>query len=490
MRNRLSGILIFFLILGLFSACSSPVDGLDALTERLSSMEGYAFTAGGEVRFESEAEAARFHAPHRYVIEGARFSGDVFATLYYIDGEGRASSDVSLFYANGSAYVGFVPFFRQMVAERYPENILPVENVLGSHLYFAHPGLSLSDFPLDFPALIAALPEQALRQNLTYEAGAYEFFLTGDALNQDILSTISRPFELYADLYALVAPIDEMPEIGSILALLLAGDMAEYTLALTFAHDEEDDVFMAWLTLTVPGQMTITADVVYREIPRSAVTPPQNAIEMRDVQDLALAYREALERALFLRESGLEIIYDLPELHMVGHSLNTELLIPFDMEIGGRVFTVSVMEGANNSVANWPRIAVFSVTPTMTITYTALAAHLASETMAPFVLQDLDVESFDAGNFQRTAMRINARDTAAVKALYYDDNFVGRTLHIYVLQNLDDSDYALFLSILVMLDNLAHHSLVVLEELGFLIGIDFLEYVTLAAQRDSGDDDE
>jgi len=477
MRRILSVFLIICLISGLFAACSQTVDELDLFVSDLAAMEHYSFTAVGEVTFYTVGAS---QVPLQYMMQGTRTSGNTSATLYYTDAGGRLPG-LSLVYANRTSYLGFVPFVQGAMDQVYAiHGALDLESVFEDSGYLEYTAVSLEDFPLDFPVLAAGLGAGNRRQILSNE-GIHSLTVSGDQLHPGVLVALSDPFELLASLNTLAFPPSFAPEVSPVRSPLLAGELSEYTLDLTFTREEDANVFTVWITLTAPGLMTITADVVYREASASAIAPPQDAVDLATFQAGMYAFHEMQAREIFLIESGFDFIYDLPELQMVGHDSESDLLIPFYMEIGGESVAVSLMEGASNTATE---VSVFSFTPSMSLSYTTLDAHSASLTMALHVLQTLDLDAFDAENFQRTAMRLNAHNTAAVNALYYDDLHVGRTLHIYVLQNLEDSDYALFLSVVVMIDNLSFHAVAVLDELGFLIGIDFMEYVTRAAEAE------
>jgi len=478
MRKCLSVFLIFVLSLGLFAACSSSSGPLDALLDQLAEMEGYVFVAVGEVSFAEDVHAPDM--PLRYQVHGTRMSGqDLSAAITYIDAYDNQLPDVSLARTNGTNYVDFVPLFQHVMDQTYaPYIVLSVSNSFDGAPSLLDPAIGLDHLPINFPDLIHALDEQHVRERLSYNAGLYTLILSGDQLTPYVLSILTQPFALYSDLYAHASGSEEV-SLDPMLQVLLTGEMSAYTLELTFVMDEEEQEFTIWLTLEAPDLMTITADVTYLETTHSPASLPEFYIDVPTMQTLLAEYRDAQAQAILLERHELAVIFDLPELHMTNHD-ETDLLAPFDMEVGDEIYTVSVMVGASNTAAHG---FVHSFTPGMTLLYTTLYASSASTTMAPFVLEDLGLDPYDGENFQRTALRVNAHDTAAVKALFFDDNLVGRTLHIYVLQSIYGSDYALFLAVTVMLDHFTAHAYAVLDELGFLIGIDLLEYVALAQPK-------
>jgi len=477
MRKCLSIFLIFTLLLGLLSACSTP-NPLADLTRQLSEMEDYVFTAVGEVTFVSDFPVSHSF-PHRYEMQGTRRAdGGFSATLVYADADGEAIADVSLIHANNSNYVGFLPLFQHIMDQTYtPHRILPLSDSFEGTPYLIDPALRLDNFPIDFPALMASLNNRYVQEMLSYYDGNYSLVLSGNQLSPHVLSVVAEPFVLYSDLLIHSLPADATTS-DPVFTSLLSGDLSIYTLELMFTMDEETGVFTMWLTLYAPGLMTITADVIYQAQTPVPTSPPAYVVDVSTLHALMAEHRAAQWLSILLEIHDLDVIYDLPELHMTMHEA-TDLLIPFDMEVGEEVYSVSVMYGASNTSSNG---FVHSFTPAMNLLYTTLDASSASATMAPFVLEDLGLDAYDAENFERTAMRVNAQDTAAVKALHFDDNLVGRTLHIYVLQNIDDSNCAIFLAVTIMLDHFTAHAYAVLEELGFLIGIDLLEYVELAQQ--------
>jgi len=480
MRKCLSIFLIFVLLLGLLSACSSP-NPLADLMHQLSEMEGTVFTAVGEVTF-ADGIPVSHGLPHRYEIQGTRTAaGDLSAMIAYADAEGDSIVDIPLIHTDSANYIGFIPLFQRIMDQTYaPYTILPLRDTFAigppestDPPYLTDPALRLENLPIDFPALISSLDNRYVQEALTYYTGHYSLSLSGDQLSPHVLAVVAAPFALYSDL---LAHVDEDARSDSVFTSLLSGNISTYTLELMFMMDEEASEFTMWLTLYAPELMTITADVIYQERPPISLAPPDLVFDVETLHTFLTYYRDAQALLVLLERHGLEVIPDLPELHMTMHEA-TDLLVPFDMEIGEEIYSVSVMVGASNTSANG---FVHSFTPAMSLLYTTLDTSSASATMAPFVLEDLGLDAYDAENFERTAMRVNAHDTAAVKALYFDDNLVGRTLHIYVLQNLDESDCAIFLAVTIMIDHFTAHAYAVLEELGFLIGINLLEYVELA----------
>lgn len=472
MRKCLSMFLIFVLLLGLFSACSLQTGPLDPLLEQLALMEAYAFVAVGEITF-----AEDFHPPSRYELHGFRSAGqDLHAMITYSDMSDTPIPSVTLIHAGGTSFVGFVPLFQHVMNETYaPYTVLSLEDSLNGASYLVDPAIRLSNLPINFPALIDMLEEDDIREGLTYYAGLYTLTLSGEQFPPYILTLITQPFTLYTSLHARTADPEEAV-FDPVQTALLAGDLSAYNLELTFMMDEEENEFTMWLTLYAPGLMTITADVTYLATTPTPVSPPALHLDVSTLYDLLAEYREAQALAILLERYEVDVVFDLPELHMTMHDA-TDLLYPFDIKVGEEIYTVSVMDGASNTPSDGR---VHSFTPEMSLMYTTLKAPSARAAIAPFVLEYLGIDLYDGANFQRTPMRVNAHDTAAVMALHFDDNLVGRTLHIYVLQHIDDSDYALFLSIIVMLDHFTAHAYAVLDELGFLIGINFLEYVELA----------
>ena len=477
MRKCLSIFLILVLFFGLFVACTSS-GPLDSLLEQLGEMEGYRFVAVGEVSFAEDAQIFS-DMPLRYQIYGTRTAGqDMYATITYMEADDDQLPAVSLIHTDGISYVGFLPLFQRVMDQTYtPFTVLPVSDTFDGDPYLLDPAIALGDLPINFPALIHSLDDEYLQEGLSYNDGLHTLTLSGEQFPPDVLTAITQPFALFSALYA-HSTETEAPHSDPVLETLRSGDLSAYTLELMFMMDEgeEESEFIMWLTLEAPGLMTITADVTYLGIPYSPISPPGFYIDVPTMRDLLVEYRDAQAQAILLERHELAVIFDLPELHMIDHEA-TDLLIPFDMEVGEEVYSVSVMVGATNTAAHG---FVHSFTPGITLLYTTLDASSASATMAPFVLEEIGVDPYDGENFQRTALRVNAHDTAAVKALYFDDNLVGRTLHVYVLQCIYDSDYALFLAVIVMLDHFTAHAYAVLNELGFLIGIDLLEYVALA----------
>jgi len=443
-------------------------------------MEGYTFVAVGEVSFaEGAAPASDMHL--RYQLHGSRMGGqDTHATITYMDAHDNQLPGVTLVHVNEANYVGFMPLFQHVMDQTYaPFTVLPLSDYFDGSPYLHDPTIGLNDLPINFPALIRSLDEEYILEGLSYNAGLHTLTLSGDQFSPYILTALTQPFALYAALSAHTAG-SEAGSSDLVLDALLSGDLSTYTLELTFTMDEEENEFTMWLTLDAPGLMTITADVTYLATVHTSISLPEFYVDVPTMQTLLAEYRDAQALAILLEKHELEVIYDLPELHMTNHE-ETDLLVPFDMEVGDEAYSVSVMVGATNTAAHG---FVHSFTPGLTLLYTTLDASSASATMAPFVLEDLGLDAYDGENFQRTALRVNAHDTAAIKALYFDDNLVGRTLHIYVLQRIDDSDYALFLAVTLMLDHFTPHAYAVLDELGFLIGIDLLEYVSLAQPQD------
>jgi hypothetical protein len=480
MRKRICTPVIFCLILVLFAACSaSPTEELDAFTEKLSRLETYAFTAVGELTFENGLDTG--HTPLRYVMEGTRSTetGQFALTLYYTDQENRLLFDLSLLESGGVTYVYFVPLFQRLMDLEYAEyDTADLAEAFHGRSYFTHPALDLSHLLTDLPALIGSLEPEVIEDGFAADQGIYTLRFTADHLETAALTGLFRPFELFFDMQAIALPGGGATGPNMLYAPLLSANREQITLDLVFTYEEEAGAFTIWLTLHAPGLLTLTADVTYHEAPVAPLAPPEDALEIAQMHELLEEYR--ITREIRRAIEGLEIVPDLPELHMVNHPLGTDILEHLDMEIGGQTFQVSVIANANHTVTD---DMVFSYSlRSMTLLYTTLDARSASETMGPFVLIDLDPDDFDADSFHRTPMRVNAHDSAAVKALYFDDNLMGRTLHIYVLQNIAGTDQALFLGIIVIMDNISPLGHQVLDQLGFYIGINFQEYLELASE--------
>ena len=481
MRKTVSVLLILCMIPGLFVACSSPAGQLNSQLRRLSGFSSYAFTAVGSVTFEGEVPP--FHVPTYFTMEGSSGAGQFSAALQYRDADEQHLYDMSLLENNGTVYISFVSLFQYVMDQEYADHgAASVSDVFSGNPYLIHPNLDISALLPDIPALVNDLSSRTLREGLSLNQGMFTLMIPGNLLEADLLSAIAGPFGLFTDMRALSFPTALSAGPDFILETLLGGDTETYTLEFVFTRDTASDTFTAWLTLTAPELMTITLDITYRATDAHPLAPPSHTIDMAQLRETVLDYRAAQSRTVFLAESGLEIIHDLPELHMVGHHLErAHLLESYEMDVDGTLFQVSVMANAVNTSTG---DAVFSWSPSLSIVYQTLGAYSASETMAPFVLEDLNTADHDGENFRRTSMRVNAQDTAAVKALYFDDNHMGRTVHIYVLQNLEDTDKALFLGIVIILDDLTHHSRLVLDQLGFQIGLNFQEYLNIAALAD------
>jgi len=227
MRKALSIFLILALLLGLFTGCSSPSSELSALTGQLSEMEGYTFTAVGEVIFAEEAAPYAPDMPLSYEITGVRLAdGDLSAQLNFTDTFGGRTADISFSSVGGVNYLGFIPFFQEVMDELYtPYTTIPISESFFGYPYLTDPGLNLENLPINFPALIGTFDNRDIRYGLSESAGLYSLHLTGDQLSPNVLATIVRPFGLYSDLYGYTLPADEM-HFDPLLGILLAGDLS------------------------------------------------------------------------------------------------------------------------------------------------------------------------------------------------------------------------------------------------------------------------
>jgi len=479
MRKLIYVLLIFSLILGLFAACFSYTRQANELVQQLSQLETFTFTAEGELRFADGIDTG--HTPLRYVMEGTRSvgTGQLTATITYTDLAARPLFPLAIIETGGVAYAQFAPLFQYLMDLEYADyDANAVADAFGGSPYLALPSLDLTNLLLDIPALLDTLDADTLQDALTEDNDVYTLRLTGTTLsNAPSLGELTRPLGIFFELGALVGDFDS--------SFMTSG--APYTLHLRFSHDEETDVFHTHLTLTAPGFLTLTASVTYRESKPVPILPPELTVDMAEIQSVMAEYHVDMERVAMIEGSDFEFDTDLPELHMVNHPLSTDLLEPFEMEIGGESFYVSVMADA---VTTAMRSSVYSVSSAMTLHYTALEARAARETMIPFILTALDVEDIDAENFTRSVVRGNAHDTAAVTALHFDDNLVGRVLHLYVLQNIDGTDEALFLRVVVIMDHMTRQGREVLERLGFYIGLDFEGYLEWAEETDTEAEEE
>ncbi|MCL2828488.1 MAG: hypothetical protein FWD99_07110 [Oscillospiraceae bacterium] len=502
MRKKISLFWGLCLILGLFSACiPTPSEELTALIEKFSALDDYTFTAEGELTFPAEFEAGAAHLPTRYVMEGRRAArtGQFAADIQYIDGIDTRLYDLSLLETSGATYTSFAPIFQYVLDHEFPDYYV-LADAFDGNPYLVRPALDLSDLLVDIPALLREVSRLNVDEYLTAAGGFYAFSLTGEQAGREALTQMIRPFVLAADLTNLttkepetdgenaaeyeedidedIADVEEPEAQETILDTLFTGPLSEYHLELTLTYDEENETYTVWLTLTTPNNITVTSDVTYKRTPVPPVLPPYGALEIAEIQEILSDYRAAQARARFLADSGLIIVHDLPELHMVDHQLSSSALESHEMVIDGSTYNVSILAAGDNT-ENVITGIVSSFAPAMSFLYICLDAFYASETMALFVLDAMDIEHFSGENHKHTPMRINAHDTAAAMALVYDDYFLDRTIHIYVLQAIADTDRALFLWIVIFPDMISNAERDALGDLGFYIGLDFLEYLAL-----------
>jgi len=510
MCKRISLFLGLCLILGLFTACApTPSEELMALIEKVSALEeDHTFLAEGTLSFPARFEGDPVRTPAQYVMEGRRSvrTGQLAAEIQYTDISNAHQYGVSLLTAGGGTYVSFVPLFQYIFDHEYSDPYV-LADAFPYDPYLALSTLDLSDLLVDIPALLQGLSRLDVDEYLTVSGGMYAFSLTGEQAGRDALVRMVRPFALASDLALLpgkevesendseyeadneIDPLEgedaEIPE--TFLDTLFTGPLTRYRLDFTLADNEEAGTLTVWLTLITPTGITITSDVTYyKHTAVPPILPPNDPLEIAEMQALLSYYRAAQARARFLADSGLVIIPDLPELHMVDHQLSSSALIYHEMSIGDATHNVSILAAGDNT-ENAFTGAIFSFAPAMSFLYTSLDAFYASETMALFALRYLDIEHFDGENHKYTPMRINAHDTAAVMALVFDDNVLDRSIYIYVLQAIAGTDKALFLSIIIFPDMISNAERDALADLGFYIGLDFLEYLALVPIEETGD---
>ena len=490
MHKRMLPLLILCLIPGLFTGCtaSSPEDEVYSLLEQFSAMEGYTFSATGEAAYEGAAESNVHLPPLRYVMNGVhvRASERFSAEIRYADAAGEPMYDIMLLQTGGMAYFTFTPFFQYVFTQEYGRGYSMTEAFDGDP-FLILPTEDFIEFLPDIPALFRVLDdldEEELEETLRVdeETGSYALSLAGDQIDQTVLLSLTRPFSLHSTLrpLALEEGAHQEPDIFE---PLVSGNMTQYSLDVVFDHDAETGIFTVELTLRAPGLVTIRTEIVYQAAVFPPITSPQNAMEIEEMREILGEYRAAYERARFLEESGLEIIFDLPELHMLDPQLNTDHLELHEIDVNGGTRSVPVL-ARGHTTEHGGRINSFSWS--MVLSYSVIEAFYASETMAMFALQELSVEGFDVEEYQRLPMRVNARDTAAVKALVLYDNHVGPVLVIYVLQTVEDTAQAVFLDIVIMLERINDHDRTVLDRLGFNIGVDLMEYLSKAEAIELG----
>ena len=473
--------LILCLIPCLFIGCTSPSDEEPLpLLAQFAALEEYYFQATGWVTYQGELDDELPLPPLQYVMEGA-FSGrtnQLSAEIYYGEAALASPYNLSILQLENTTYLAFAPLFQQILNETYNSNYNMAE-AFEETPFLIHPNQERNTFLPNLSALLDTLDEADLEEHLqTDEEGRYILTLTGNRISQSLLEALTNPFALYTDLHSLITDEEETQYLD-IFDSLFAGNMGLYILDLIFSQDPDAETYTVDLTLSAPGIMTITTRLIYAPASLSRNNSPQDALEAEEMLKILADYRAAYARAAFLEQSGLEIIFDLPELHMLDHRLDTNLLTLHDIYINGNAHTVSVLgRERDHTTERGERIMSFSWT--MVVSYTIIDSFYASETMALFALKDLSIDGFDVEYYQRTPMRINAHDTAAVMALFIEDNHVGRTLLIYVLQTIEDTGQALFLDIVVMLERIGEQDRTILDRLGFHIGVDFLAYLAMA----------
>lgn len=493
-KSRILKLLIFCVAAVFFAACTVSPDEFLAHVDTLATWQQHSFTAVGTVSFAVENSAADTYeteepasvAPFlRYAMTGVRCaeSGRIEAQLYYFDGEDMPRYDMALLHDNAQSYVTFTPLLQHVLSAAQEDTA--AADLFSSNAYLAHPTLDPSSLFVDLPGLIAAVEPAVLRRQLRSGDDIFELTLTGEQFPHETATRIVYPFLAANAMRPLV--FDGYRASTAQFAPFYRGDPSDLVLALTLAYNTANASYTLWLTLTAPEIGQVTMDITYQTADEPEIAIPPDALTPPEIHETFAAYLHAREREQFLHDSAIEFDFDLPEVHLTSHQLEEEsFLIPYEIEIGGETHVISLITDAINTSTD---DMVYSIRPGLSLVYAVLESDAASVNMAIYSLIYLDEAGIDGINYQRTPMRVNAHDTAAVMALIYDDNHMGRALHIYVLQNIADSDYALFLSIPILLEYLTIGEQAVLEELGFHIGLDFLEFLTLAAE-DAGEDAE
>ena len=454
---------IGILVLG-FAACSTPQGVLHTLEQDIKAFPVYEFTAVGEIHFQDPALLPE-DMLHRYAVTGQRNRevGVLEGSIHFTDEYGLSLFETHIVQTDRESFANVTSMLQYYTDRMFFHTDLPtVADVFGTDTHLTGGNLLSNHVPLDLLSLVSTLQNQT---EVEVEEGTFRFPLKGAPLQREVIQALTAPLSLLDTVSAQTQLVDQSP-----VSILLEREFEVLYLEMVVIFAQDDAGFTVWLTLEMPGFATITADVIHEVVAEQSVLLPGQTITVEEFAEIYIQYREALDRAIFLIESQIVIIVDLPELRMVNHQLNTDLLTAMEMEIGGEHFYVSVMENASNTQA---QLGIYSFSSAMNIFYTALPAYIASETLALFVLDYLDTGDYDADEFFRTEMHINAQDTAAVTALYFYDNLVGPTLHIYVLESIDGTDEALLLRIIVLLDSLTNEAVASLNQLGLHIGFDF-----------------
>ena len=477
MRKYLvSFLLLIFTVLGL-SACTGANHHFATVADEIAAFPAYRFTAVGKIQLHTAEHLTGENIPLSWASEGTRAQDGSFeGTLHYADDASTPLFSLPFVTNDHTQYFSFVPYLQTLLDYIYPEDdFFTLRDLFEGNPFASGTNFDITHLPIHLESFLRTILSSAtLDTNLSEEEGIYTLQLTQSTESQALLDAMLAPFTLLIDISQAFDMQNDA--LLNILNPVQRGNIADFTLEIAIAASENG--FTAWLTLSAPDLMTITADITYHAVDDASFYSPLPLMPLADMQEAFTAHHNDLSWNHMLTQNDLEIITGLPELHMLNHNLESELLLtPVEIQIGGEYHYVSLIAGGQNHETD---IGLFSLTDTMTIFYTTLPAESASETIVPFVLDYLDISAYDAENFMRTPMRINAHDTAAVKALYFDDNHTGRTLHIYVLQNLEDSNYALFLSITIFLEHISNHTVALLDQLGFHIGIDFAEYLALA----------
>lgn len=490
MRKITSVLVLCCVLLALLSGCfllelfEEPADGFEGLLQELGNLSSYAFTAVGTISFEGDAPP--IYMPSGFAMEGthAVHTEQFSAALQYLDIAGRPMYHANLLEMDSGAYISFVPMFQQMMDMAYIEHGAGsvAELFKGSAPYLIYTDAVFSTLLPDVPALVASLDQEMVQEALITDQDIFSLTVPNAPLSIQQLAAFAGPLELLAELQMIASYGLDTDRLFSLPLRVPTSQ----TLELTLTRDKELGTFTSWLTLIFPGEMTITVDVTYQALQVDPIATPDHVVDVAQLQEFMQEFHTAQARRIFVDDNIEEVMRDLPELHLVNHRLDdeAELLEHYDIEVAEQVFQVSVMSG---TTATSTEDTIFSWAPSLSIFYKTLPAYdNASERMAPFILDDLDPEQdHDASNFHQTPMRTNAQDTTAVTGLFFDDNLVGRTIHIYILQNLEGTDMALFLRMVVILENMTDHGHDVLEQLGLLIGLDLQGYVDMAATADA-----
>ena len=485
MKKLLSILILFALLVSLFTACSSSggdydeapsdLEVFDALMQEMTSLTEYHFTANMTLNF-----AHPDHIPMGFQVEGSvsHQNGEMIAIFSYQteDGTPLAVPDLEVILCDsGTMYLGLVPILEHALRPTIESFGLDMadfqaQDILGDYEYL------MSPYEEPFSSMIFAPINIGSGIDLDPFLTRNEDRFTITMENEDIRSLASdlgRALDQFT-----TQGNDELGDmIGSVSQLLAQADLSGAQVSLVY--NQIGDTFHQSIQLHVANFIDLQANFSFTEAYIPPVGTISNALTQAAFADIFVAIDIFAIMGSMIREpvEG-EIRYeeDLYDLNLLSPALADESLLTTAALISedGDSHTVAVIDGS--AISEEPGV-LEQDADAIGMTYTIFTDQNAFDAVLTAAQTDREEVFLPDSTFSFSALRTNEGRSMAVMAIAEETEAGMQRVHVYLAQNTLDLD-GIHLAIVLypgLFTDTDHEILAALSE---QFGIDFSAYIT------------